>query len=122
MKAKTIRIMSVEQTLQDFGRACHAASQQKSIRLAQGTFFTSISAARKVLTDGRIQLLKTIKQNRPGSLYELAKLAHKDFKNVSQDVAILCGLGLVKLRKSHGPRRQRTPTLLSDHIYLELAI
>ena len=122
MKAKTIQIKPVEHVLKDFVKTCNAISEGRPVKKRVGTYFASIRAVRKVLTENRIQLLKTIKQHKPGSLYELAKLTHRNFKNISQDVAFLHELGLVQLGKPHGPRSQRKPTLLSDHIYLELAI
>lgn len=122
MKAKTIQIKSTEESLADFARAYHAAAERKPFKKQRGTFFASIAAARRVLTTERIQLLKSIKQHKPHSLYELAKLTHRDFKNVSQDVSFLSELGLIELGRPHGTRHQRRPTLLSDHIYLELAI
>ncbi len=122
MKVKRIQIKSVEQGLKEFARAFNSVVARKSIKPQHGTFFASIAAARRFLTPSRIALLKTIKQHKPASLYELAKLTHRDFKNISQDIAFLSDLGLVDLGRPHGPRSQRKPTLLSDHIYLEIAI
>ena len=122
MKAKTIRIKSVGQALKDFAKTYHALSDGKPVKREVGTFFASMSAARKVLTENRIQILKTIKQHKPRSLYALAKLTGRDFKNVSDDVSFLHELGLVQLQKPQGIRSQRRPKLLSDHIYFEIAI
>lgn len=122
MKAKTIQIKSVDSVLKDFADTYNALSAGTPVKKKIGTYFASIQAVRNVLTENRIQLLKTIKQYKPGSLYELAKITHRNFKNISDDVAFLHELGLVQLGKPNGPRSQRKPTLLSDHIYLEIAI
>ncbi len=122
MKAKTIQIKSVEQGLKDFARTAKAVSAGSSIKKQQGTFFATPGAVRKVLTGNRLELLKAIKQHKPGSLYALAKLTGRDLKNVSQDIGFLVELGLVDLGKPHGVRKQRQPHLLSDNIYLKIAI
>ena len=79
MKAKTIQIKTVEEGLNDFVKTCKALSDGKPVKKQQGTFFASIGAVRKILTENRLRLLKTIKQHKPRSLYELAKLTHRDF-------------------------------------------
>lgn len=122
MRSKTIRIKTVDQGLNDFVGTYKRSLIGRSSGKKGGTFFSSIDAARKVLTGQRIRLLRTIKQKKPSSIYELAKLTSRDFKNVSEDIGFLATLGLVELGKSHGVRKQRKPTLVSDHIYVELSI
>lgn len=122
MKVKKIRIRSLEDSLKDFATAYHKVSQRKLVRKRGGIFFANMEAVRKVLTENRIRLMKVIKQKKPASLYELAKLAHRDLKNVSQDIAFLEDLGLVDLRSPQGVRNQRKPVLLSDRFSVEFAI
>ncbi len=122
MKVKKIQIKSLEDSLKDFATAYRQVSQRKKVRKKGGVFFASIEAVRKVLTPNRIQLLKVIKRDKPSSLYELAKLIHRDLKNVSQDIAFLEDLGLVDLHKPKGGRNQRKPVLLSDRFSVEFAI
>ena len=120
MKAKTIQIKSVAQGLKDFANTCKALSAGHPVRKRIGTYFASIEAVRRVLTANRIRLLKTIKQHKPGSVYELAKLTHRDLKNVSQDVSFLHDLGLVQLQKPQGVHGQRKPKkkLIYDNFIL----
>lgn len=122
MKVKKIKIKPLEESLKDFASAYRKASQRKFVRKKGGVFFASIGAVRRVLTDNRLHLLKVIKQKKPASLYELAKLTHRDLKNVTQDVNFLEDLGLVDLGKPTGTRRQRRPILLSDRFSVEFAI
>lgn len=122
MRVKRIKIKPLKESLQDFAKAYQRVAQGKPVRKKGGTFFASIDAVRKVLTENRIQLLKIIKQERPQSLYELAKLAHRDLKNVTQDIVFLEDLGLVDLRKPNGIRRQRKPVLLSDRFSVEFSL
>lgn len=122
MKVKRIQIKSLEESLRDFASAYKSTAKRKPVKKKGGVFFASIDAVRKVLTENRIQLMKMIKQKKPGSLYELAKLTHRDLKNVSQDIGFLEDLGLVDLEKPQGDRNQRKPVLLSDHFSVEFAI
>lgn len=122
MKAKRIQIKTVEASLSDFASAYRKVSQRKPLRKKGGVFFASIDAVRKVLTENRIQLLRVIKQKKPGSLYELAKITNRDLKNVCQDISFLEELGLVDLEKPKGERSQRKPVLLTDHFSVEFAI
>lgn len=122
MKVKRIQIKSLEDSLKDFATAYHRVSQRKAVSKKGGVFFASIDAVRKVLTENRLQLLKVIKQAKPASLYELAKLTHRDLKNVSQDIAFLEDLGLIDLEKPKGTRYQRRPVLISDRFSVEFAI
>jgi predicted transcriptional regulator len=122
MKAKTIQIKSVEQSLKEFTKVYKAIAARRPVKKQTGTFFASAGAVRKVLSDSRIKLLQAIKRHKPQSIYELAKCTNRDFKNVSQDIAFLRELGLVELARPGGVRRKRRPTLVSDHIYFEIAI
>ena len=122
MKVKKIQIKPLEESLGDFASAYRKVSQRKFVRKRGGVFFASIGAVRRVLTDNRLHLLKVIKQKKPASLYELAKLTHRDLKNVTQDVNFLEDLGLVDLGKPTGTRHQRRPILLSDRFSVEFAI
>ena len=122
MKVKKIRIQSLKEGLKEFSGAYHTLSKGGKIKKTEGTFFTSIEAVRRVLTQSRMNLLKAIKKNKPSSIYELAKMAHRDFKNVSQDVNFLADLGLIELGPPRGARHQRRPVLVSDRFSVEFAI
>lgn len=122
MKVKKIQIRSLEESLKDFAAAYRRVARRKPVKRKGGIFFSSMNAVRRVLTENRIHLMKIIKKKKPSSLYELAKITHRDLKNVSQDIAFLEELGLVDLEKPHGARRQRRPILLSDRFSIEFAI
>lgn len=122
MKVKKILIKPLEESLHDFAVTYHGVSQRKPIKKKGGVFFANIDAVRNVLTENRIHLLRVIKQKKPASLYELAKLTHRDLKNIAQDIAFLEALELVDLENPKGPRNQRRPVILSDHFSVEFAI
>ena len=88
----------------------------------EAVYFESIDALRAVLTDKRLELLKAIKENRPNSIYELAKIVGRDIKNVNEDVRLLADLGFVKLEKRKTDRKRTVPTVDYSSIMLEIAL
>lgn len=122
MKMKTIKIKTVDEGLADFEAAFKKAQSGKGGKKKSGVFFSTIDAARKILTKERIKLLKYIKTFKPDSIYQLAKGVDKNIKNVSQNLNYLSEFGLVELEEKKGSRSARRPILLSDHITLELNI
>ena len=67
--------------------------------------------------------MRTIQTRRPGSLYALAKMVSRDFKNVQEDIAILQRLGLMRIsRKARGKRKVKVPRVLFEEIALKIAI
>ena len=89
---------------------------EKKPRSGQETlYFTSIDELRQALTDKRLELLRLIHKEKPGSIKELAALAKRDFKNVNADVYLLARLSLLELvEEKAGPnRRGRKPLRVS---------
>jgi predicted transcriptional regulator len=85
--------------------------------------FTSIEAARKFLTRERLALMRTIRTRHPSSLYDLAKMVKRDFKNVQEDIGILERHGLVRISKEpRGNRKVKVPRVLFGEIALRIAI
>jgi predicted transcriptional regulator len=67
--------------------------------------------------------MRTIRTRHPGSLYELAKMVKRDFKNVQDDIGILERHGLVRISKeSRGKRKVKVPQVLFEEIALKIAI
>ncbi len=62
----------------------------------------------RVITGARVELLSAIRQQKPKSIQELARMVERDFKNVYQDVKLLAQFGLIDL-KEQGPRKSATP-------------
>lgn len=103
-----IRIRSLGDTLGDFRKTWKALEEGKQVQRRSGTYFTSLEAARKVLTPKRLELLRTIRRESPDSLYRLARLVGRDLKNVQEDVRALAELGLVSLKKTRGASGRST--------------
>jgi predicted transcriptional regulator len=124
--AKTLRIKirSVDEVMDDFRKAFRAAESRRPFRRREGIYFTSIEAARNLLTPSRLALLRAIRSKRPGSIYELASVVGRDLKNVQDDLRLLERYGLVRLTNGtrSGKRKVRVPKALFDQIELKIAI
>ncbi len=123
-KTLTIRIKSDDTALEEFRRTFKSAEAGRSVRKHEGVYFTSIEAARNLLTPNRLALLRAVRSGRPGSIYELAKMVSRDLKNVQDDLRILERYGLVRMSDAtrSGKRRVRVPRSLFDEIELKIAI
>jgi len=122
VKRLSIGIKSMDEVMTDFARAAKAIQRGKRVSKKEGLYFTDLQAFRRAITDQRLAILRAIKANDPGSVYELAKILKRDVKNVSADLRILEELGLVDLRKTRTPRGKVKPTVAYDSINLDIAV
>jgi len=102
MVKQHIRIRSLDDALGSFRKTWEALEGGKTVRRQGGTYFTSLEAARKILTPKRLELLRAIRQKSPRSIYHLARLVGRDVKNVQGDVRALSELGLISLKRIRG--------------------
>jgi predicted transcriptional regulator len=126
-KTLTIRIKSLNEAMQTFRQTFKAVEGRRTapVKRKEGVFFTSIEAARKLLTPNRLGLLRAIRTERPGSMYALARRVGRDLKNVQQDLRLLESYGLVRMARRRAPgkgRRTKTPKALFREIALKIAI
>ena len=123
-KTLTIQIKPVVDALKEFRETFKATAAGRRPRRREGVYFTSIEAARNLLTPNRLALLRAIRTKRPGSIYELAKLVGRNLKNVQDDLHILEHYGLVRLSRGRrsGKRKVRVPEALLGEIALKIAI
>ena len=97
--------------------------QGEKVKKHEGISFESLETMRKVLTEERLRILKSIKKYHPGSIYELAKILKRDTKNVSDDVHYLAELGLIEIEKGKSNGREKTtPVVNYDKILLEIPV
>ena len=124
MKAKniTIRIKSLEDILGEAKGVMKKLSRGGKVEKHEGISFDSIDDMRKVLTAQRLKVLKTIRKERPASIYDLAKLLHRDKKNTFDDVQFLAEMGLVELKKTREGREKTAPTVNYERILLEIPV
>ena len=123
-KTLTIRIKSADKALQEFRKTFSDVEAGHRVRKREGVYFTSIEAARNLLTPNRLALLRAVRAERPGSIYELSRIVNRDLKNVQDDLRILETYGLVRMADATrtGKRRVRVPQSLFDEIELKIAI
>lgn len=68
----------LKRTPDDGAASPKAVETGRRVRRREGVYFTSIEAARNLLTPNRLALLRAIRTRRPGSIYELAKVVGGD--------------------------------------------
>lgn len=125
MKTVTFSIRPLSEVADDFAQTFDAVRTGR--RIPKGSRdeggFTSIEAARNFLTHERLALLRAIRTRHPSSLYELAKMVNRDFKNVQEDIRILERHVLVRISKEpRGKRKVKVPQVLFEEIALKIAI
>lgn len=124
MRVKRVKvgIRKLWDLLEDFAKTAEAIERGKKVTPEKGVYFESIEAFRKALTPKRMELLHLIKIEKPASLNELTKLAHRDIKNVSEDVNYLVRLGLVETKEKRKEKEGLSPRVNYDVIQLEVAV
>ncbi len=95
--------------------------EKKSLQQHNVVIFTNLESVAKVFSKSRIEILQTIVKEKPHSIYELAKILNRDFKNVHTDVRILNEIGLVELKENENNRTGLTPIALFSGIELDWA-
>lgn len=85
--------------------------------------FEGLSALRKVLSNERAKVLSLIKHKKPHSLYALAKLSGRDFKAISEDIALLNRFGFVDLIAEHsGNRKRLKPIITAETVHIKIKL
>ena len=125
MKTVSFSIMPFEEVMDDFAKTFEAVRNGRRIPKGprEEVGFTSIEAARNFLTRERLALLRAIRTRHPSSLYQLAKVMNRDFKNIQEDIRVLERHGLVRIAKeSRGKRTVKVPHVPFEEIALRIAI
>lgn len=124
MRVKNIKISikSDKELFDEVKKVTEKLERGEKVKKHEGISFDNLETMRKILTDERIKILKTIKKDNPGSIYELAKILHRDTKNTFDDVKFLSEMGLIELKKTKNGREKTTPMVKYDKILLEIAV
>ncbi|MFH1306398.1 MAG: hypothetical protein ABIH83_01920 [Candidatus Micrarchaeota archaeon] len=86
-------------------------------------YFADTETFAKFFTKERLRLLRTIKNEKPKSLYALAKMLKRDFKNVQTDAKFLETTKLITLEKYKvGKKKKLRPRTSIKKIELEMEI
>jgi len=91
-----VRISAQDEALDRFEAAWHLASGRKPPAPLAILSFADLPLLAKNLTPARWQLLKKLKAAGPLTIFALAKLLERDYKNVHTDVSRLLDLKLVE--------------------------
>ncbi len=103
MKTKKfkIRIQAINQTLDDFESAFNLVSKNKTKNSGELVLgFESFQLLSKILSPERLKLLRTIRDKKPSSVSELARMRKRAQANVHKDIQFLAELGIVTLKES----------------------
>ncbi|HUL00254.1 MAG TPA: hypothetical protein VLX29_05290 [Nitrospirota bacterium] len=121
MKIKKVHIgiKSLNETLQEAGEVFEQVSKGKMAKQKTAVYFSNLKEMRRVLTERRLELLRTLKDKKPQSVYALAKMLHRDLKNVLQDVTYLQEMGIVDVTETGD---KKIPQVRFDRILFEVAI
>lgn len=122
-KSITVTIQSLAESMEVFGRVVRSIQRGHPPKtMIDSIAFGSLEAMRKVLTPKRLELLQVIRQERPASIYALAKTTGRDLRNVQDDVAMLARLGLVSLSRGKHARAGVSPRVEYDRIRLDIPL
>lgn len=122
VKNVTIRIKSLEDIFNEAKDVMKKLERGEKVKKHEGISFESLDSMRKVITEERLKILKTIKKDHPSSIYALAKMLHRDIKNTFDDVQFLAKMGLIELKKTKDGREKTTPIVNYDKILLEIPV
>jgi predicted transcriptional regulator len=123
VKHLNLRVEPKEKFFDRVGRKLAAADRGQAPENPQESLsFESLEAFRKILTPKRMELVRLIRHEKPSSIYELAKLARRDIKNIREDLALLKNLGLVELVNDRRIRAVVIPRVKYDELKIAIAI
>jgi predicted transcriptional regulator len=122
IKRVKIGIKSLKDALEDFARTAEMIEKGGKPKKSRGIYFENLNTFRRILTAKRLEMLHTIKKERPSSVYELARMLGRDMKNVTQDLEYLKEVGLVDVKRTGEKRERIIPEVNYDKIDLEIAI
>ena len=122
MKTKKIVIQSMNDLHKMMLKHARAVESGSALKPMRGEYFESLEAVRHILTDRRLDLWRTIRDQEPESITELTQLVKRNFSDVHKDLNLLIAVGLVTLRKPKGTKtRARKPVSLADQLQFEVA-
>ena len=98
-KTLYVRVSSPSDALDRFEAAWHLASGRAAPAALEVLSFADLPLLVKNLTPARWELLKRLKGAGPLTIFALAKLLERDYKNVHTDVSRLLELNLLEKNK-----------------------
>ena len=122
MKTMRIQIKDRKEFRDELLEAARKIDRGEKFKAVKGNYFESLEAVRNVLTEKRLEVWRTIRDRKPQSISELAKILDRGFRIVHSDVRLLEAVGLVALKEESGARGNRQkPTSLADKLEVQVA-
>jgi len=85
--------------------------------------FEGISALRQLLSNEKARILHTIKNEKPGSIYDLAKKLDRGFKSVNDDLKMLERFGFIEFTEEKTKNRIRhKPEIVVDTMIINFKV
>lgn len=84
--------------------------------------FSSLSVFQNLMSEQKYFILATIRNLKPGSIYQLAKLVGRDFANVKKDCDALVEMGFTVYEKTKNKRGAKAPRLKFDYHSIEVQL
>ena len=85
--------------------------------------FSGILALRQILSNEKARILHVIKNQKPSSIYQLAKILGRNFKSVNDDIKLLERFGFIELVEEKTKNRVRhRPEIVIDNIIINIGI
>jgi predicted transcriptional regulator len=95
----------------------------KALRPSEGaTRSVSVAAARELLTDQRVRLLRAIRKERPISVAALARIVGRPTEAVAADLTLLARAGIVILESPSAKSQVRVPRVAFDRVEIHLGL
>ena len=91
-----VRVSTAADALDRFEAAWHLASGRAAPAPLAVLSFADLPLLVRTLTPARWELLERLKKAGPVSVYALARVLHRDYKNVYMDVQQLSNLNLIE--------------------------
>jgi predicted transcriptional regulator len=96
IKRFVVSIQPLEKSLHGVAQAFGAARKRTEMPLTRGVSFSDVETFRGFFSKRRMELLRAIKKESPKSVYQLAHLVSREYKNVYDDVQFFKELGLIQ--------------------------
>lgn len=122
IKNVRLDIQNEDDFISEAREAMKEVSEGRSVKPQSVISFESLKTMRKFITDKRLKILRAVKNYKPASIYQLAKILKRDAKNVSDDVHYLSELGLIEIKKGKDKRQKIRPIVDYGKILLEIRL
>lgn len=124
MKTKTLKIKFESwNSFKDRAKkaVCEAVhNRKKNIEIKDTLIFSTVATYQKFMTEQKYVILAAIRNLKPISLYQLAKLVDRDFSNLKRDCERLEAMGFIQLIDSGDAKNSIIPKLIFNYDAIEI--